>query len=120
MASTSLLKASPVLDKSEWVKGQSVLFRQPSSAAAVLRNRATSLAVRAASSYADELVKTLEQDCTGDVLSRTSSPVSKSTRVWCHLLDLTMSHGAKDLTVYPLGPLLTTNRVLVSPNGVLW
>ncbi|KAF2585478.1 hypothetical protein F2Q70_00033690, partial [Brassica cretica] len=58
MASTSLLKASPVLDKSEWVKGQSVLFRQPSSAAAVLRNRATSLAVRAASSYADELVKT--------------------------------------------------------------
>ena len=38
-------------------------------------------------------------------------------RVWCHLLDLTMSHGAKDLTVYPLGPLLTTNRVLVSPNG---
>ncbi|CDY42595.1 BnaC01g00070D [Brassica napus] len=48
MASTSLLKASPVLDKSEW----------PSSAAAVLRNRATSLAVRAASSYADELVKT--------------------------------------------------------------
>ncbi|KAL0739649.1 hypothetical protein Bca4012_015859 [Brassica carinata] len=58
MASTSLLKASPVLDKSEWVKGQSVLFRQPSSAAVVLRNRATSLTVRAASSYADELVKT--------------------------------------------------------------
>ncbi|KAJ0252462.1 Fructose-bisphosphate aldolase 2 [Hirschfeldia incana] len=58
MASTSLLKASPVLDKSEWVKGQSVLFRQPSSAAVVLHNRATSLAVRAASSYADELVKT--------------------------------------------------------------
>ena len=58
MASTSLLKASPVLDKSEWVKGQSVLFRQPSSASVVLPNRATSLAVRAASSYADELVKT--------------------------------------------------------------
>ncbi|CAN6916529.1 unnamed protein product [Brassica oleracea] len=58
MASTSLLKASPVLDKSEWVKGQSVLFRQPSSAAVVLRNRATSITVRAASSYADELVKT--------------------------------------------------------------
>ena len=58
MASTSLLKASPVLDKSEWVKGQSVLFRQPSSASVVLRNRATSLTVRAASSYADELVKT--------------------------------------------------------------
>uniref|UniRef100_M4EXQ3 fructose-bisphosphate aldolase n=1 Tax=Brassica campestris TaxID=3711 RepID=M4EXQ3_BRACM len=58
MASTSLLKASPVLDKSEWVKGQRVLFRQPSSAAVVLRNRATSLTVRAASSYADELVKT--------------------------------------------------------------
>uniref|UniRef100_M4D2L4 fructose-bisphosphate aldolase n=1 Tax=Brassica campestris TaxID=3711 RepID=M4D2L4_BRACM len=58
MASTSLLKASPVLDKSEWVKGQSVLFRQPSSASVVLPNRATSLTVRAASSYADELVKT--------------------------------------------------------------
>ncbi|CDY12112.1 BnaC03g60280D [Brassica napus] len=48
MASTSLLKASPVLDKSEW----------PSSASVVLPNRATSLTVRAASSYADELVKT--------------------------------------------------------------
>ncbi|ESQ53145.1 hypothetical protein EUTSA_v10025379mg [Eutrema salsugineum] len=58
MASTSLLKASPVLDKSEWVKGQSVLFRQPFSASVVLPNRATSLTVRAASSYADELVKT--------------------------------------------------------------
>ncbi|KAJ0233562.1 Fructose-bisphosphate aldolase 2 [Hirschfeldia incana] len=58
MASTSLLKASPVLDKSEWVKGQSVLFRQPSSASVVLRNRATALTTRAASSYADELVKT--------------------------------------------------------------
>ncbi|KAF8098550.1 hypothetical protein N665_0264s0051 [Sinapis alba] len=58
MASTSLLKASPVLDKSEWVKGQSVLFRQPSSASVILPNRATSLTVRAASSYADELVKT--------------------------------------------------------------
>ena len=38
-------------------------------------------------------------------------------RVWCRLLGLTTSHGAKDSTVWPLVPLLTTNKVLVSPNG---
>ncbi|KAM3376945.1 fructose-bisphosphate aldolase 1, chloroplastic [Capsicum galapagoense] len=57
MASASLLKSSPVLDKSEFVKGQSL--RQPS--VSVVRchpTNATSLTVRAASSYADELVKT--------------------------------------------------------------
>ncbi|KAJ8556480.1 hypothetical protein K7X08_032232 [Anisodus acutangulus] len=61
MASSSLLKSSPVLDKSEFVKGQSL--RQPS--VSVVRchptnatSHATSLTVRAASSYADELVKT--------------------------------------------------------------
>lgn len=52
-----MLKASPV--KSDWVKGQSLLLRQPSSVAAI-RNHVShsSLTVRAASAYADELVKT--------------------------------------------------------------
>ncbi|KAK6159527.1 hypothetical protein DH2020_006841 [Rehmannia glutinosa] len=53
MASASLLKSSPVLDKSEFVKGQSLL-RQPSAS---VRCTIPSLTVRA-SSYADELVKT--------------------------------------------------------------
>ncbi|CAI0375094.1 unnamed protein product [Linum tenue] len=61
MASTSLLKSSPVLDKSEWVKGQSI--RQPS--VSILRCNSSTAAAAApsalsirASSYADELVKT--------------------------------------------------------------
>ncbi|KAJ8571016.1 hypothetical protein K7X08_037988 [Anisodus acutangulus] len=57
MSSTSLLKSSPVVDKSEFVKGQTL--RQPS--VSVIRCHpisAPSLTVRAASSYADELVKT--------------------------------------------------------------
>ncbi len=56
MASASLLKSSPVLDKSEFVKGQTL--RLPS--ASIVRCRSTapsSLTVRAGS-YADELVKT--------------------------------------------------------------
>lgn len=55
-ASATLLKSSPILDKSEWVKGQNL--RQPS--ASFVRCNPTSpsaLTVRA-SSYADELVKT--------------------------------------------------------------
>ena len=51
MASASLLKSSPVLDKSEWVKGQTL--RQP-SASSVVR----CLPTTPAGSYADELVKT--------------------------------------------------------------
>lgn len=58
MASASLLKSSPtVVDKSEFVKGQSL--RQTS--VSVVRchpTNAPSLTVRAASPYADELVKT--------------------------------------------------------------
>lgn len=57
MASASLLKSSPVLDKSEWVKGQTLL-RQP-SVSSVVRchpSAASGLTIRA--SYADELVKT--------------------------------------------------------------
>lgn len=58
MASASLLKSSPtVIDKSEFVKGQSL--RQTS--VSVVRchpTNAPSLTVRAASPYADELVKT--------------------------------------------------------------
>ncbi|KAJ9146998.1 hypothetical protein P3X46_029208 [Hevea brasiliensis] len=56
MASASLLKISPVLDKSEWVNGKTI--RQPS--ASVVRCHQVSpsaLSVRARS-YADELVKT--------------------------------------------------------------
>ncbi|KAK1571529.1 hypothetical protein Q3G72_018634 [Acer saccharum] len=56
MASASLLKSSPVLDKSEWVKGQSL--RQPSaSVVRCLPNGPSSLTIRAGS-YADELIKT--------------------------------------------------------------
>lgn len=53
MASASLLNSSPVLGKSEWVKGgQSI--RLPSTAA--VRCQPTTVTIRA--SYADELVKT--------------------------------------------------------------
>ncbi|CAA7403711.1 unnamed protein product [Spirodela intermedia] len=57
MASASLLKSSPVLDKSDWVKGQSL--RHPLAASVSVRSHAAApLSVRAATSYADELVKT--------------------------------------------------------------
>jgi len=52
-ASATLLKSSPVLDKCEWVKGQTL--RQP-----LVRcnpSSASALTIKAAS-YADELVKT--------------------------------------------------------------
>ncbi|GKV21052.1 hypothetical protein SLEP1_g31078 [Rubroshorea leprosula] len=56
-ASATLLKSSPVLDKSEWVKGQSI--PQPSvSAVRCHRTAAPSALTVRASSYADELVKT--------------------------------------------------------------
>ncbi|GMN29196.1 hypothetical protein TIFTF001_002347 [Ficus carica] len=58
MASASLLKPAPVLDKSEFVKGGQSILRQPS--VSVVRFQPvspSSLTVRA-SSYADELVKT--------------------------------------------------------------
>ncbi|AEC07161.1 fructose-bisphosphate aldolase 1 [Arabidopsis thaliana] len=56
-STATMLKASPV--KSDWVKGQSLLLRQPSSVSAIRSHVAPSaLTVRAASAYADELVKT--------------------------------------------------------------
>ncbi|XAR72767.1 Fructose-bisphosphate aldolase [Bertholletia excelsa] len=55
-ASASLLKSSPVLDKTEWVKGQSL--RQPSAIRAHPTAAPYTLTIRAVSSYADELVKT--------------------------------------------------------------
>lgn len=57
-STATMLKASPV--KSDWVKGQSLLLRrQPSSVSAIRSHVApSSLTVRAASAYADELVKT--------------------------------------------------------------
>ncbi|KAG8364379.1 hypothetical protein BUALT_Bualt19G0122800 [Buddleja alternifolia] len=59
MASASLLKSSPVLDKSEFVKGQSLLRTGPSASVVRCHPNATPspLTVRA-SSYADELIKT--------------------------------------------------------------
>lgn len=57
MASASLLKTSPVLDKSDFLKGQSL--RVPSVAKVRCHpSGPSSFTVRAASSYADELVKT--------------------------------------------------------------
>lgn len=52
MASASFLKSSPVLDKSEFVKGQTLLRQHSVS----VRCQPSALSVRA--SYADELVKT--------------------------------------------------------------
>uniref|UniRef100_A0A2C9WKP7 Uncharacterized protein n=1 Tax=Manihot esculenta TaxID=3983 RepID=A0A2C9WKP7_MANES len=56
MASASLLKTSPVLDKSEWLKGQAV--RQPSVSTVRCHPVASSALSVRSSSYADELVKT--------------------------------------------------------------
>jgi fructose-bisphosphate aldolase class I len=56
MASASLLKISPVLDKSEWVKGQTI--RQPSVSLVRCHSVAPSALSVRAGSYADELVKT--------------------------------------------------------------
>ncbi|XWS45515.1 hypothetical protein CRYUN_Cryun15aG0143100 [Craigia yunnanensis] len=56
MASASLLKTSPVVDKSEWVKGQTL--RQPSVSVVRCHPVAPSGLTVRASSYADELVKT--------------------------------------------------------------
>lgn len=56
MASASLLKTSPVLDKSEWVKGHTL--RQPSTSVVRCHPVAPSGLTVRASSYADELVKT--------------------------------------------------------------
>ena len=55
MASASLLKSSTILDKSEWVKGQTL--RQPSVSVVRCYPSATS-AINIRASYADELVKT--------------------------------------------------------------
>ncbi|KAF2603205.1 hypothetical protein F2Q70_00027618 [Brassica cretica] len=56
-SSATLFKASPV--KSDWLKGQSLLLRQPSSVSPIRSHVAPSaLTVHAASAYADELFKT--------------------------------------------------------------
>nr|VDD13011.1 unnamed protein product [Brassica rapa] len=56
-SSATMFKASPV--KSDWLKGQSLLLRQPSSVSPFRSHVAPSaLTVHAASAYADELVKT--------------------------------------------------------------
>ena len=56
MASASLLKSSPVLDKSEFVKGQTL--RLPSASIVRCRSAAPSVLTVRAGSYAEELVKT--------------------------------------------------------------
>ncbi|PKI54754.1 hypothetical protein CRG98_024856, partial [Punica granatum] len=57
MASASLLNSSPVLEKSEWVKGgQSI--RLPSTAAVRCQPATASSGLTIRASYADELVKT--------------------------------------------------------------
>lgn len=56
-ASASLLKSSLVLDKSEWVKGQT-LFRQSSISVVRCHPVAPSALTVRASAYADELIKT--------------------------------------------------------------
>lgn len=55
MASASLLKTSPVINKNDFLRGQPL--RQPSNSVSVVRSHPSGLTVRA-SSYADELVKT--------------------------------------------------------------
>ncbi|KAF8088066.1 hypothetical protein N665_0556s0018 [Sinapis alba] len=58
-SSATLFKASPV--KSDWLKGQSLLLRQPASVSPIRSHVAPSaLTVHAASAYADELVKTAQ------------------------------------------------------------
>ncbi|KAJ6402883.1 hypothetical protein OIU84_014898 [Salix udensis] len=56
MASASFLKSSPVLDKSEFVKGQTL--RLPSASIVRCRSAAPSVLTVRAGSYAEELVKT--------------------------------------------------------------
>ncbi|KAL3597405.1 hypothetical protein D5086_009042 [Populus alba] len=56
MASASFLKSSPVLDKSEFVKGQTL--RLPSASIVRCRSTAPSALTVRAGSYAEELVKT--------------------------------------------------------------
>lgn len=55
-ASATLLKSSPILDKSEWVKGQNL--RQPAVSVVRCHPTAPSALTVRASSYADELIKT--------------------------------------------------------------
>lgn len=60
-SAAALFKPSPVLDKSEWVKGQSLSLPTAKS----VRTHAIApagLTVKAAISYADELVKTAVSD----------------------------------------------------------
>ncbi|KAJ0096403.1 hypothetical protein Patl1_27671 [Pistacia atlantica] len=57
-ASASLLKSSPVLDKSEWVKGETII-RQPSISIVRCHPNAPSVLTIRAGSYADELIKTV-------------------------------------------------------------
>ncbi|KAK7824127.1 fructose-bisphosphate aldolase 2 [Quercus suber] len=103
MASASLLKSSPVLDKSEWVKGQTL--RQPSvSVVRCLPNAPSPLTIRAGS-YADELVKT----------AGLVPLVGSNNESWCQGLDGLASRTA---AYYQQGARFAKWRTVVSiPNG---
>ncbi|KAG6761594.1 hypothetical protein POTOM_033433 [Populus tomentosa] len=113
MASASLLKSSPVLDKSEFVKGQTL--RLPS--ASIVRCRSTapsSLTVRAGS-YADELVKTAKI-VPGIKVDKGLVPLAGSNdESWCQGLDGLASRSA---AYYQQGARFAKWRTVVSiPNG---
>nr|XP_018439378.1 PREDICTED: fructose-bisphosphate aldolase 1, chloroplastic isoform X2 [Raphanus sativus] len=104
-SSASLLKASLV--KSDWVKGQSLLLRQPSYSVAAIRSHAqpSALTVRAASAYADELVKT----------AGLVPLVGSNDESWCQGLDGLASRTA---AYYQQGARFAKWRTVVSiPNG---
>ncbi|KAF3792092.1 Fructose-bisphosphate aldolase [Nymphaea thermarum] len=121
MASASLLKSSPVLDKSEFLKGQSLLRSSTASFRAHTASPST-LVVRAASSYADELVKT----AVPFRLSPSPSPfhtmqsglvplAGSNDESWCQGLDGLASRSA---AYYQQGARFAKWRTVVSiPNG---
>ncbi|KAM7265955.1 hypothetical protein ACFE04_003638 [Oxalis oulophora] len=103
-ASATLIKSSAILDKSEWVKGQSL--RQPSVSSLVrCRPTAVSALTIRASSYADELVKTA-----GLVPLAGSNDES-----WCQGLD---GLATRTAAYYQQGARFAKWRAVVSiPNG---
>ncbi|KAH0885855.1 hypothetical protein HID58_061951 [Brassica napus] len=103
-SSATLFKASPV--KSDWLKGQSLLLRQPSSVSPIRSHVAPSaLTVHAASAYADELVKT----------AGLVPLVGSNDESWCQGLDGLASRTA---AYYQQGARFAKWRTVVSiPNG---
>ncbi|XP_031266699.1 serine carboxypeptidase-like 51 [Pistacia vera] len=84
-ASASLLKSSPVLDKSEWVNGQTIICQPSVSVVRCHPNAPCALTIRAGS-YVDELVKTV-------VLSSSSILGVALGDSWISLEDFVLSWG---------------------------